>query len=180
MLSRRYTYDDLESFPDDNLRRELIDGELIVTPAPYFRHQGVVAELLVALRLWTKEHGGEVLLGPLDVKFSDGTVLEPDVLFVRAEHRDRIQEMYLSAAPDLVAEVSSPSTRHLDRVRKRAVYERFGVPEYWFVDLDDDCVEVYLLVGGRYPAPQVLERGDTLTSAEVPGFSLAVADLLAP
>jgi Uma2 family endonuclease len=179
-LKRRYTYDDLASFPDDNLRRELIDGELIVTPSPRFRHQVVLTELLFALVTWTKQHGGRAVPARTDVRFSDETVLEPDVLLVRAEHYDRIEEKYVSAAPDLVAEVSSPSTRHLDRVRKRAVYERFGVPEYWFVDLDSDCVEVHRLVDGRYPEPQVLTLGDTLTSAQLPGFSLVVRDLLHP
>lgn len=172
------TYRDLEAFPEDNLRRELIDGELIVTPSPRPRHQAVLTELLFQLVLWVKRHGGRVFPAPLDVKFSDDTVLEPDVLLLRAEHLDRIGELYVSAGPDLAVEVSSPSTRRLDRVRKREVYERFGVAEYWFVDLDGDCVEVYRLADGRYPAPEVLGRGATLTSPVVPGFALAVADLL--
>ena len=75
------------------------------------------------------------------------------MLFVRAEHLDRFTDRYIGAAPDLVVEVSSPSTRRTDVVRKRALYERFAVPEYWFVDLDADRIEVYLLEGDRYPTP---------------------------
>lgn len=175
---RRYTYDDLALFPDDHLRRELIDGELIVSPSPRVRHQAVVTELLVELALWTREHGGKAFAAPLDVKFSDVTVLEPDVLLVRTEHLDLLEEKFISAAPDVVVEVSSPSTRHLELMRKHSVYETFGVAEYWYVDLEVDRVEVHRLVDGVYPAPRVLQRGDVLESPEVPGFSVPVAQLL--
>jgi Uma2 family endonuclease len=79
--------------------------------------------------------------------------------------------------PDLAVEVSSPSTRAHDRVRKRAVYESHAVPEFWSVDLDSEQVEVYRLAEGRYPDPLVLGRGDTLTSPLVPGFALALGGL---
>lgn len=82
------------------------------------------------------------------------------------------------SAPDLVVEVSSPSTRRLDLLRKRRLYERFGVPEYWFVDLDADRVEVYALCGERYGSPDVIERGQTLRATVLDGFEAAVGGLL--
>lgn len=177
-LKRRYTYDDLALFPDDHLRRELIDGELIVTPSPRLRHQAVAAEILYALMTWVRQHGGKVYPAPVDVRFADHTVLIADVLFVREEHRDRLQERFVAGAPDVAVEVSSPSNRHLELMRKRSVYERFGVAEYWYVDLEVDRVEVHRLLDGVYPAPTVLQRGDVLTSPELPGFALPVSDLL--
>lgn len=175
---RRYTYDDLALFPDDNLRRELIDGELIVTPSPRPRHQAVAGELFYELMSWVRQHGGKVFMAPLDVRFSDVTVLEPDVLFIRAEHLDLLTERFIAGAPDVVVEVSSPSTRHLELLRKRSVYETFGVAEYWYVDLEVDRVEIHRLTDGVYPAPTVLQRGDVLESPEVPGFSVPVTQLL--
>lgn len=82
------TYEDLlEMFPEqDNVRRDLIDGELIVTPSPLRRHQQVVGRLHVLLFRYAEEHGGEALTGPFDVFFSDRNVVEPDVLYVRAEN----------------------------------------------------------------------------------------------
>jgi len=177
-LMRRYTYDDLALFPEDNLRRELIDGELIVSPAPRLRHQAVAGEMLYALMTWVREHGGKAYTAPVDVKFSDVTVLEPDVLFVRAEHADRLTEKYVEGAPDVVVEVSAPSTRHLELMRKRSVYEAFGVAEYWYVDLEVDRIEIHRLIDGVYPAPRILQRSDTLESPEVPGFSVPVTQLL--
>ena len=80
--------------------------------------------------------------------------------------------------PDLVVEVSSPSTRRLELTRKRELYERFGVPEYWFVDLDADRVEVYRLEGERFGPPVLFGMGDTLEPPPIGGFRLAVEDLL--
>jgi Uma2 family endonuclease len=174
------TYEGLQAFPDDDLRRELIDGELIVTAAPVPRHQLVAMTLSGELYAYTKLHGGQVLQAPLDVYFSETNVVEPDVLFVRAENLGRFEDRFLRGAPDLVVEVSSPSTRHTDLVRKLELYQRFGVPEYWFVDLDADRVEVYRLAGDRFEPPVLVGRGEVLETPQAPGFSLAVDDLLAP
>jgi Uma2 family endonuclease len=139
---RRYTYADLENFPDDHLRREIIDGELIVTPSPVTRHQRAVVNIVVALAAYAKQSGGEVFPAPLDVYFAEDNVVEPDVLFVRADHASQIEKKLIKDAPDLVVEISSPSTRRLELVRKRELYARFGVPEYSYADLEVDRVEV--------------------------------------
>ena|SRR5437870_5615099 len=172
------TYEDLQAFPQDNLRRELIDGELIVTAAPTWRHQRVVARLVHRLLGHCEVHGGEVLPAPFDVYFSDINVVEPDVLYVRPENIGRLEQRYLRSAPDLAVEVSSPTTRRVDLTRKRDLYERFGVPEYWFVDLDADRVEVYRLEGDRYGSPILVGTGEALFSPQIPGLVLAVDDLL--
>lgn len=173
-------YADLERFPEDNVRRELIGGELIVSPSPRPRHQEVADELTWHLRAYCKGSGGRANSAPLDVVFADQDVLEPDVLVLTAEHLDRVGPNNITGAPDIVVEVSSPSTRHLELVRKRAVYERYGVGEYWYVDLEADRVEVHRHDGQRYNRPTVLERGDKLTTALLPGFSVSVDGVLGP
>jgi Uma2 family endonuclease len=173
-------YDDLRAFPEDNLRRELIDGELIVTPAPSTRHQDVVLRLGASLLDWTRANGGKVYVAPTDVFFSDSNVVEPDVLFVAPENVHRVERAFVRSAPDLVVEVSSPSTRRLEIVRKRELYERFGVPEYWYVDLEVDRVEVVRLEAGRYGTPALYGRADRLESPLIPGFAVEVDDLLGP
>lgn len=176
------TYEDLlEMFPDvDNVRRELIDGELIVSPPPLGRHQDSVLRLGARLLAWCDEHGGKVYVAPRGVYFSERNFVEPDVLFVRAENLDRVEEPYVRGAPDLVVEVSSPSTRRLELVRKRELYERFGASEYWYVDLDAERVEIYRLEGGRFEPPLLLGRGETVESPEIPDFSISVEELLGP
>lgn len=175
-----YTYDDLASFPDDNFRREIIDGELFVSPAPAPRHQEVADELCFQLRAWTKEHGGRANTAPLDVYFAESDVVEPDVLFLAAASMERIGRRYIDGPPDIVVEVSSPSTRRLELVRKRDLYDRHGVGEYWYVDLDADRIEVYRRVGERFGTPSLLVRGDVLTSPLLEGFGVDVDALLGP
>ena len=172
------TYEDLASFPEDNLRRELIGGELIVTASPVVRHQDAVATLTGRLFIYANEHGGKVFPAPLDVFFSDIDVVEPDVLFVTQSSLAKLERKFVRGAPDLVVEVSSPTTRRLELVRKRDLYERFGVPEYWYVDLDADRIEVYRLEQDRYDVPTILGRTDTVTSPALPGFSIAVDEVL--
>src|SRR5206468_7159327 len=130
-----------------------IDGELIVTPAPSTRHQDILMRLAGELYQYAKEHSGKVFPAPTDVFFSDTDVVEPDVLFVSPENLARVEEKFVRSAPDVVVEVSSPSTRRLELHRKRELYERYAVPEYWYVDLESDRVEVYRLDHGRYGSP---------------------------
>ena len=172
------TYEDLRSFPDDNLRREIIDGELFVTPSPVPRHQAVVVELASALLLYQKQHGGQVYPAPMDVFFSDTNVLEPDVLFLRAERLPGTDAQKVVAVPDLVVEVSSPSTRRRDLSLKKDLYERFGVAEYWFVDIEAERVEAYRLREGRYGPPEILRAGAVLTSPVLPDFAFDLSTIL--
>jgi Uma2 family endonuclease len=175
------TYDDLWELPqDDGLRRELIDGELYVSPSPVRKHQRAVVRIAAALLAHVDEHGGEVQPAPADVYFSERTVVEPDVVYVGAARVDQLtDERYVDVPPDLVVEVSSPSTRRLDLITKRALYEREGVAEYWFVDLEDEVVDVYRLGDdGHYGAPVTLARGEALSCLAAPGLELTVDEVV--
>lgn len=176
--ARRYTYADLAAFSDDHFRREIIDGELIVTPSPIPRHQRAAGRLFFHLESYRRKHGGEVFFAPLDVFFADDNIVEPDLLFIRADHASQVGEKFIKDAPDLVVEVSSPSTRRLELVRKRELYERFGVPEYWYVDLEAERVEVYVLAEGAYPVPQLKYSGEVLESSQLSGFQMPVDEAL--
>jgi Uma2 family endonuclease len=141
-----FTYADLRSAPDDGYRRELVEGQLLVSPAPDTVHQRCVIELIVLLRQTLPPHL-EVSAAPVDVKFSDATVLEPDVLVVR---REEVGGPCFTRPPELVVEVFSPSTRLTDQTLKRAAYEAAGVSAYWMVDPAVPAVTVLELENGRY------------------------------
>ena len=147
----RLTYADLCRLPDDGLRHELIDGEHYMTAAPTQRHQQVAMNVGGLLFMFLREHRlGRVYMAPLDVLFSEMDVVEPDVLYVSTERlREQQHERYLTVTPDLVVEVLSPSTRHVDRGAKRALYERQGVTEYWLIDPARETVQVFRLERGR-------------------------------
>jgi Uma2 family endonuclease len=173
------TYDDLASFPDDHLRRELIDGELFVTPSPIRAHQWAVVTIAQRLKNHADEHGGVVYPAPMDVVFSPSTVVEPDVVFLGPERSAALtDDRFVDVVPDLVVEVSSPSTRRLDLIKKRSLYEREGVPEYWFVDLEAQLVDVHRLdATGYYGAPATHGPGDTLAPLAAPELRLPVAEV---
>lgn len=170
----RYSYDDLLDMPDDGLRREIIDGALYVTPPPIPRHAGVAQTLAVELGLYQRAHGGQVISSAVGLYFTHDNVVQPDALYLAPEHLDRIGEKRLEGPPDLVVEISSPATRRRDVTLKRDLYLRFGVRDYWFVDLDRNAVVVFR----PDQEPIVLHSGDKLTSPVLPGFVLAVEDLL--
>jgi Uma2 family endonuclease len=127
---RPFTVDDLEGFPDDGNRYELIDGMLHVSPCPVPLHQVAVGEVFFALRLVCPP-GQLVMMAPMDVQPSRLTSLQPDVLVARPGD---FGPKGLPAAPLLAVEVLSPSTRLYDLNIKRSAYERMGVASYWGVD----------------------------------------------
>lgn len=141
-----FTEDDLATTPEDGHRYELVDGALLVTPAPNVAHQTCVAALLVLLHA-ARTTEQRVLVAPLDVRLSAATVLEPDVLVARAAD---LTEARVEGAPLLAVEVLSDSTRRIDLGTKRLAYEAGGVPAYWLVDPDVPSLTVLHLEEGRY------------------------------
>lgn len=142
----RYTWADYLSTPEDTSRRyEIVDGELFVTAAPRSRHQQVVSNLIELLRRFARPPGlGEVLPGPVTVHLHDELVLEPDLIFVRADRLDVIDpDGGVEGPPDLVAEILSPTNRSYDRNLKRKHYLENGIPELWILDADERTVEVW-------------------------------------
>ncbi len=177
-ISTKFTYDDLQEFPSDGNRYEIVDGELFVTPSPIPLHQRVIGNLFGRLWEHVKEHSlGEVYVAPLDVVFTDSTVLEPDILFVSRTRLHIIGEKNLSGPPDLVVEVLSESSSRLDREIKPKQYALHGVPEFWRIDPWVKTIEVFRLEEGNYELAAQLAIGDELTSPLFPSLSLPVSSL---
>jgi Uma2 family endonuclease len=121
-------------------RWELVDGEVLVTPSPNWTHQGVVARLLEHLASYARSQGiGRVFTAPLDVTLETELVLQPDILVVPADLLKRREDPVNRLL--LAVEVLSPSSARHDRVRKRPVYQRNRVPQYWIVDPESETVE---------------------------------------
>jgi len=172
------TYDDLQHAPDDGLRRELIGGELYMTPAPSPQHQRIVRDVFRALDEYASRSGGEALFAPLDVVFTQIDVVEPDVLYFTAERREAIGETAVRAAPSLVVEILSPSTSEIDAEggKKYTLYARQRVPEYWVVNPKTLRVDAYAepdRAAGMYRNHFV---GDgSIESATLPGLCATVS-----
>jgi Uma2 family endonuclease len=171
----RHTYGDYLAWPEDG-RYELIDGvAYAMRPVPTVSHQEVLLELCRQIDEALDDSACRVLIAPLDVRPPRGdepdepvdTVVQPDLLVVYDPAR--IDESGVRGAPDWIIEVLSPATAAHDQVRKRDLYERAGVREYWLVHPTDRIVTVYRLENGHYGRPDIAElAGETATQA-VPG-----------
>jgi len=157
---RAFTRQDLDAMPDDGHRYELVDGTLIVTPAPSPLHQEVLLRLTVLLEHGRPDHL-RVLFAPLDVALGDDTVLQPDLLVAP---RDQFTERDLPTAPLLAVEVLSPSTPRIDLTLKRARYEAAGCPSYWVVDPDAPSLTAWELQDDGYVEVATVTANETFVA----------------
>ena len=171
----RFNYDDYLQLPEDK-RYEILDGELYVVPAPNIRHQRLLFRIADKLLHHTQEKKlGEVLLAPCDVILTDENIVQPDILFVSNERLGIIGEANISAPPDLVIEILSPSTRNKDLQIKRKVYAGFGVREYWIVDPDEETVEVLVWSEQGYTSAGILGCSERMLSPVLPELDIPIS-----
>lgn len=167
----KYTYEHYLLLPEGD-RRELIEGELLTTPAPKEEHQRASRNLVSDLDRYLESYPlGVMYFAPFDVILDEHNVVQPDILIILAEHLDRVHEEGLRGAPDLAIEILSPKTASRDRVYKRIQYFRFGVREYWIVDPMDKTVEVYLRSDQDFTGGSV----ERIVSSILPGFEMELA-----
>lgn len=179
VTTRPLTDEDLPNTPDDGNRYEIIGGELVVSPAPTPKHQRVHYRIsrLVGDAV-ERDNLGEVFFVPLDVRFDPHDIVEPDLLFIRKDRFHIINEKLIEGAPNLVAEVLSPSTRGRDQVRKMALYATAGVPEYSIADPDNADLAIYTLDHGQYQRQE--PSGDSVRSVIIPDLIVDIARLFKP
>ena len=180
MMPAPLTYDDYCLIPDDGNRYEVIEGVLHMSPSPIVRHQQVLFNLSGLFYAWGKEvNVGTVLSAPMDVVLSKHNVVQPDILYIRQERASIIEKRNVQGAPDLLIEILSEGNRHHDEVKKRALYESFGVLEYWIVDPVLETINVYRLEEAQFTraAEWSLEAGDVIASPLLPGFECRLEEV---
>ncbi len=142
-LTRRWTVDDVRAIADaaqDGTRYELIDGVLLVTPAPRWAHQFVVRELVHVLHPHVTQAAiGQLLIAPADIDLAPASITQPDLFVVPPAN------VAVASGVDvlLAVEVISPASARTDRGIKREFYLTHGVAEYWVVDADARTVECH-------------------------------------
>lgn len=128
------TIEQYEALPED-VRAEVFDGILYNMSSPSQIHQTILTELLVSIRNYLREKGGEcqVFPAPFDVKLSDKplTIVQPDIMIVC--DKNKLDGKRCNGAPDFIIEIVSGNLSD-DYVRKLYYYQNYGVREYWIVD----------------------------------------------
>jgi len=175
----QWTYRDYAAL-DDEQHYEIVNGVLLMTPAPSWSHQEVVLEIASYLRTYVRTTGlGGVFTAPIDVELSPKDVFQPDVVVLLKESREKLRERHIVGAPDLVVEVASPGTAPYDRLTKYDAYARAGVPEYWIVRPDAQTVEVLVLDGTTYRSLGIFGGQAILPSRIVPDLPVHVEQFFA-
>lgn len=177
VITVRYAYSDYLALPDNGKRHEIIEGELFMTPAPGVFHQIILSNVEEILRKFVRTNNlGIVLVAPTDVILSDQDIVQPDLLFIASSRRSIITEKNINGAPDLIVEILSERTRVVDQKQKRQLYEKYGVKEYWMIDVEEKTVEILTLVQGRYASLGVIRDG-YIRSQLLQGLEAALIDV---
>jgi Uma2 family endonuclease len=179
LTRQRATVEEFWSLPESVLPVEYINGEIVMAPTPTVLHQRVIFEIANALRQFVvQQRLGEVYLSPLDVVLPTGDVVQPDIFFLsprqaeRARTLDRVKDV-----PPFLIEILSPGSVAHDMIRKRALYEKNGVREYWIVDPRDRTVAQLVLRKKHYVLTELVES-DVIKGVVLAGFESNVGGLL--
>ncbi len=165
------------AMPDNGRQYELFKGELVMSPSAFFQHGRVAGYIFGLLDSFVTRRSLGLVGMETDVIMSKfTTVLRPDVCFVAQKNLSNIKG-HIWGPPDLVVEVTSPANRESDLYDKRDDYERFGVREYWVLDIADKRNHAYQwrLKGGLYHGGLVEKA--TLKSTVLKGFTLKLKDV---
>lgn len=155
---------------------QLIEGELVMTPAPNPGHQMILGNIVEKIRHFAKGKG-IAIFSPVDVYLDDENAFQPDLIFIPNERMEIIKKDGIYGAPELVIEILSPSTAHYDLKEKFRVYERTGVREYWIVDPDMRTIEVYLNEAEGFSLKFKVESEGEIGSIVLEGFKINLKDI---
>jgi Uma2 family endonuclease len=153
----KMSYEEYLAWPAESRQTEWVDGEMIIFMPPVTIHQKIADFLLQLLALYTKlSEQGIVISAPFEMLLHpDGKSREPDIVFIAAEHLDRLTDKRLDGPADLAIEVISDESVGRDRGDKFYEYQASGVREYWIIDPrpGKERVDCYrLMPEGRYQA----------------------------
>ncbi|ACK73457.1 protein of unknown function DUF820 [Gloeothece citriformis PCC 7424] len=176
----RWTVTDVDLFPEDGKRYEIIDGELLVTRAAHWKHQEVSGNVYSLLQAWSRQTKlGRAAIAP-GIIFSTTDSVIPDVVWASNQRLEECldESGHLTDAPELVVEGLSKSNkdRQRDYQLKLKLYSSQGVQEYWILERQKQEIKVYRRDRGILKLAVTLFRGDTLTSDLLPGFSCLVEE----
>ena len=129
---------------------EVIDNTLYMSPSPIFSHQEVLGDLYNTIYTQVKALSlGKCVVAPMDVYLDKQNIVQPDILFINNANLNIIKSGKVRGAPNLLIEILSTNRKH-DLEKKKALYEKFGVKEYFIVDPATKETFTYYHNGQKY------------------------------
>lgn len=175
--AKRWTYEEYYRLNDDQ-RYEIINGNLLMAPAPDTWHQNWIGELYMILRSHVQgKKLGRVFVAPVDVVLNDENTVQPDLTVIANANLGIIKQRAIFGTPDLLVELISPSSVRRDRYDKKDLYARFGVKEYWIGDPANKSLEILTLKEGRYELHCAAEEKGKLTSLVLAGLEFDLTEI---
>lgn len=172
-----FTYHDYLCLDDDK-RHEVLEGDLVMTPAPSWGHQDASKRLFRILDGFVESQAlGVVQFAPVDVVLSEENVLQPDLLFIAKDRKAVIKDKGVFGPPDLVVEVLSLAKPERDTVVKKRIYGKYGVREYWIVDTERKTIEVLILGASGLETDRVYPVATTFHSPLLPGLKFDAREI---
>lgn len=176
-LAKRWTYEEYCRLDDDQ-RLEIIEGSLLMAPAPDTWHQDWSRKLFRIIdRHLTRHQLGELYYAPIDVVLDPENIVQPDLVYVSAAKAGIVQRRAVFGTPELLIELVSPSSVRRDRYDKKELYARFGVEEYWIGDPANASLEVLTLRTGRYELHCAAEEAGRVTSLVLPQLEFELNEI---
>lgn len=162
----------------DHLTRlvEYTDGYIEILPMPTSFHQALLRFLFLKFHAFVSPLGGEAFFAPLRLRIRARKFREPDLLLVKDQNDPRYGNRYWTGA-DLTLEVVSEDNPERDLIDKRHDYAEGKVPEYWIVNPLSETITVLRLKKSKYVEHGVFKRGESATSALLPGFKIRVSEV---
>jgi len=174
----KFTYDDYLLLPDDGKRYEILEGELLMSPSPKHLHQKVLGRIFQLINEYVeRQQLGELIIAPFDVVISPHNVVQPDLLFVSNQNIEKIKSTHFEGTPDLIIEILSSSSLQRDRIIKRKIYARFGLPEYWLVHPEKKYLQILRLQAGTLRQVAEFKANEVLTSPVFPGLEIELKQI---
>jgi Uma2 family endonuclease len=175
---KKYTVADY-SLLEEGAPFQLINFDLVMSPSANPLHQQILFQLSEIIVLYHIKLGrkGQWMYAPMDVKFDEGNVLQPDILYISEERKSEVIKDRVEGAPDLIIEILSPSNAYYDLRQKKDIYEKYGVKEYIIIDPIDKNADLYVLKDGVYNLHQRARLNELLNSVLLPGFDIEINNL---
>ncbi len=179
---KKWTYSEAyQVFPQDlKIKLEIIHNQLIITPNPTPLHQIIVSEALMQFMYFIRQHQlGEILTSPLDVKFDENNVVQPDLLFLVHNFDEIENEVCITETPNMLIEIWLPTESQAYRDAKHGLYEQQGVTEFWQIYPEKQHIIIEVLdQEGKYQLFSEVKKEGTLRSKVLEGFEIAIQDLI--